>query len=51
MWMPQLMIKMKTQWTICMRTNISVGDFNAKFGLKNTLKLTSGTIVYIKLLI
>jgi len=38
MWMPQLTIKMMMLWTICMRTNISVGDFSAKFGLKKNLK-------------
>jgi hypothetical protein len=30
---------------------IAVEDFNAKFGLKNTLKPTTETRVYIKLLI
>jgi hypothetical protein len=44
-------MKMMMQWTICIRTKISVGDFNAKFWLKNTLKLTTGTRVYKKLLI
>jgi hypothetical protein len=44
-------MKMMVHWTICIRTKISVGDFNAKFGLKNTLKSTTGTRVYIKLLV
>lgn len=43
--------KLMMHWTICIRTKISIGDFNAKFGLKNTLKPTTGTRVYIKLLI
>jgi hypothetical protein len=51
MWIPQLMIKMMMQWAICIRTKISVGDLNTKFGLKNTLKPTTGTRIYIKLLI
>lgn len=44
------MIEVMMQWTICVRTKIAVGDFKATFGLKNTLKSTTGTI-YIKLLI
>jgi hypothetical protein len=46
MWMPQLMIEVMMQWTICIRTKIAVGDFKAKFGLKNTLKSTTGTSLH-----
>jgi len=49
--MSQLMRKIMMQWAICIKTKISVGDFNTKFGLKNTLKPTTRTRVYIKLLI